>query len=305
MTIINLAGDGLHSQVIILARVVVKHGPIDKDELITVCAAPSENGKDRDVGRLRAALARWIDLGLFLDDGSGIRLNVRLNRGETLDEFTDRLPIVCRQLILQPQHCLPLWASNGDVTEEGVGRVADFARSLSWVLAQDIYRLPNAAGDIDALVRTQVTAPRFIFLNETRWPGMRVWARYLGFATGDDSNFLLDPTDAVGGELPHILTKGRSTPADAFIHELSVRLPVLDGGAYREEVESILRTETWRRPAEGHLSMSLSMALRRLELSGLLALETKADAGTSIGLTGRDYRTWARFTHVRLHGDTK
>lgn len=302
MTIINIASDGLHSQLIVLARMAAKYGPIARDELISVCAVPSEDGKQRDTGRLRATLARWLELGLFTEDASGIHLNLASKRGTTLDELTDRLSAVCRQLVLQDQHCLPLWGSSEDPTESGVGRAADFARGLSWALAQDIYNLPSGAEEIETLDRAQVVAPRVIFLNKTRWPGLRPWARYLGFGRGDDNNFLFDPTEAVSEELPNILGIGETMAAELFLDELSARLPVLDGGAYRREVEVNLSDETWRRPADGHVSMSLSMALRRLDLNGTVVLETKADAGTVLRLTGRNYRTWASFTHVRMVG---
>lgn len=303
MTILNLAGDGLHSQLIVLARVAAKYGRIDRDELISVCAAPDEDGKARDTGRLRAALARWLELGLFIDEAGSIRINLPTKRGATPDDLTDRLRAVCRQLALQEQHCLPLWAAGAERTEEGAGRTADFARSLSWTLAQDIYSLPASAEEMETLERMQVVTPRFIFMNTNRWPGLRVWARYLGFASGDDSNFLFDPTEAVRDELAHILGPGETMAAEVFIAELSARVPVLDGGTYRKEVEAHLRPDKWRPPAEGHLSMSLSMALRRLDLSGAIVLDTKADAGAALKLTGRGFRTWASFTHVRMAGD--
>jgi hypothetical protein len=303
MTIINLAGDGLHSQLIVLARVAFKYGPIDRDELISVCAVPDEDGKERDSGRLRAVLARWLELGLFAEDAGKILLKGEFKRGTTLDELTDRLPGMCRRLALQEQHCLPLWAPGGEVTEEGAGRAADFARGLSWVLAQDIYNLPASADDIEALERGQVPSPHFIFQNKTRWPGLRVWGRYLGFASGEESNFLLDPTEAVRDELSAILGKGETMAAEVFLDELSTRLPVLDGGRYRKEVEASLRPESWRPPAETQLSMSLSMALRRLDLNGTIVLESKADAGKVYHLTGRNFRMWASFTHVRMVGE--
>jgi hypothetical protein len=268
-----------------------------------MCAVPGDDGKERDGGRLRTVLSRWIELGLFTEEAGKIRLKAEFKRGTTLDQLTDRLPGMCRQLALQEQHCLPLWAPNGEVTEEGIGRVADFVRGLSWALAQDIYNLPSGPDDIDALGRAQVVAPRFIFLNRTnRWPGFRVWARYLGFASGDESNFLLDPTEAVREELSQILGKGETMAAEIFLEELSVRLPVLDGGKYRREVEESLRSDSWRGPSGGHLSMSLSMALRRLELNGTIVLETKADTGSVVSLTGRNFRTWTSFTHVRMVG---
>jgi hypothetical protein len=305
MTIINLESDGLHSQMIVLARALAKNSSIERDELISICAPPvGTDGRERGLNRLRAALARWLELGLFTEDVSGIRLNFVSKRGATLHELTDRLPAVCRKLVLQEQHCLPLWGSGEDPTESGVGRAADFARGLSWALAQDIYNLPSGAEEIETLDRAQVVAPRVIFLNKTRWPGLRPWARYLGFGRGDDNNFLFDPTEAVNDELQNILGAGETMAAEAFLDALSARLPVLDGGVYRREVEVNLNDETWRRPADGHVSMSLSMALRRLDLNGTVVLETKADAGAGavLRLTGRNYRTWASFTHVRLAG---
>jgi hypothetical protein len=301
MTIINLASDGLHSQLIVLARVAAKFGPINRDELVRVCTAPGEDGKDRDTARLRATLARWLELGLFIEEADTIGVNLESKRGSTIDELTDRLPAACRRLVLQEQHCLPLWGAGEDPTEKGVGRAADLARGLAWALAQDIYNLPDGGKEIEALDRSQATTARFIFLNDTRWPGLRPWARYLGFA----SSFLFDPTEAVRDELPHILGKGKTMTAEAFIEALGARLPVLDGGVYRKEVEANLRPDRWRRPEPGHLSMSLSMALQRLDLDGTIKLETLADAGARavVKLSGRNYRTWTSFTQVRLAGD--
>jgi hypothetical protein len=303
MTILNLANDGLHSQVIVLAAVAAKHGPIKRDELVSVCVVPGDDGSEGDTLRLRAALARWLDLGLFGEDGDAISLCIENKRGLTLDELTDRLPAVCRRLVLQEQHCLPLWGNGDNPTEKGVGLASDFARGLAWALAQDIYNVGESAAEIEALERLQVTKPRTIFQNTTRWPGLRVWARYLGFGTGHGGDFLFDPTEAVRGELADIFQDGESMSAEAFLDELSARLPVLDGGVYRKEVEANLRPDTWRKPEQGHLSMSLSMALRRLELNGTIVLDRKADAGYVASLSGRNYRTWASFTHVRMAGD--
>jgi hypothetical protein len=304
MTIINLTNDGLHAQLIVLARMAAKFGPINRDELIRVCTAPGEDGKDRDLARLRATLARWLELGLFIEEEGTIRVNLESKRGSTVDELTDRLPAACRRLVLQEQHCLPLWGAGEDPTEKGVGRAADLARGLAWALSQDIYNLPEGGKEIEALDRSQATTARFIFLNYTRWPGLRPWARYLGFGNGDGSSFLFDPTEAVRDELPYIMGKGKTMAAEAFIEALGERLPVLDGGVYRKEVEANLRSDRWRGPEPGHLSMSLSMALRRLELDGTIKLDTLADAGAGavVKLSGRNHRTWASFTRVRLEG---
>lgn len=307
MTILNIASDGLHSQMIVLARTLAKNSAIARDDLIAMCGPvfiPGE--KEPDFVRLRAALARWVDLTLFSVQGDKVQLNFAPRRGESLDVFTDRLPSLCRALILLPEHALPLWpldVKRDGRSEDGTGRTGDLARSLSWILAQDTYSLPSSWPDMEKLEASQVINPKFFIFNDTRWNPLRVWARYLGFGTGEDRKFFVDPTVAVRQELPSILEPGESLVASDFIDALAERLPVLDRGKYRMLVEAEIRPNSRRELPSDHLSMSLSFALRRLELDGTIVLDQKADAGTTMALTGRGYRTWARFTHVRLLGD--
>ncbi len=294
MTILNQASDGLYPELIALFRAVVSGGPIESEELIRICSASDKP---------RSALSRWVDLGLFTVDNNVVKIEKQFapKRGESLDSITSRLPAICRKLMLEERHCAPLW-KNGPATEDGNGRTADFARGLSWLLAQDIYSFPLvvSAEAVEAEEHRQIKSGRFIFLNKTRWPGLRAWAKYLGFVVGDERNFLIDPTRAVKEELTEILSEGKQLSADTVLNELHVRLPVLDNGLYRTEVESNLKEEVWQRPPAGHLSMSLSFALRRLELDKTITLESKADAGQSISLTGRNYRTMGSFTHFHL-----
>lgn len=307
MTILNTTSDGLHSQMIVLARTVARTGAIARDDLVAMCGpVPIPGEKEPDFAKLRAALARWVELSLFSGQDGMIQLNVAPMRGESIDDFTDRIPRLCRALVLKAEHTQPLWpvdAKRGERSEDGTGRTGDFARSVSWILAQDIYSLPSSWGDIEKLEASQVIQPKFFIFNQSRWSGLRVWARYLGFGSGEEGKFFADPTVAIRQELLSILKQGESLPANAFIDALAERLPVLDRGYYRMLVEAEIRPNSRRQLPEDHLSMSLSFALRRLELDGIIVLDKKADAGTTLALTGRGYRTWARFTHVRLMGD--
>jgi hypothetical protein len=287
---------------------VAKTGAIGHDDLMAMCGPIHIPGANEpDFAKLRATLSRWVELSLFSEQDGKIALNFMPQRGESLDAFTDRLPGLCRALMLRPEHTQPLWrvgAKSGDRSDEGTGRTADFVRSLSWILAQDIYSLPSSWSDISQLETGQVKE-KFIILNSSRWNGLRVWARYLGFSTGEEGKFFADTTTAVRQELPSILNKGESLAANAFIDTLAERLPVLDRGEYRMMVEAEIQPNSRRELPADHLSMSLSFALRRLELDGTLVLDKKADAGTTLALTGRGYRTWTRFTHVRLLGDAE
>lgn len=307
MSILNLASDGLHPILLTLARIIAQSKAISREELINICvphSGPSKDDEKDPSERARATLSRWISLGLFAEDCDQIRLAVELTRGESVDAFTERLPAVCRNLALRPEHGLPLWPADGSISEEAAGRTADLCRGLAWCLAQDIYELPSASEGIDRLVTSQVKPGGFIFMNKTnRLPGFRAWAKFLGFATGDDSSFFCDPTVAVRSELKEVLQKNETVPAAEFMSRLVARLPVMDAGTYRCEVEQVLRSEAWKAPVAGHLSTALSLALRRLQKQGTIGLVTLADAGSRLTLVGQRGQAWDSFTHVRLVKD--
>ena len=281
------------------------HGRRHRDIVRHADTLKDKEGDSSSSARLRATLTRWISLGLFADAEGKVKLNFAPGRAESAEEFAQRLPAICRRLLLESEHALPLWPNDGIVSEENIGRSADLCRGLAWCLAQDIYTLPSIYGDVEDMVRSQVQVGRFIFLNDTRWSGLRSWVRFLGFATGDDSGLFFDPTIAVRAQLKEVIQEKESLPAAEFVARLAARLPVLDKGIYRTEVEQALKPETWRPPSSDHLSSSLSFALRRLQKQGTIALESMADAGSRLALTGQFGKTWQDFSHVRLLKDAE
>jgi hypothetical protein len=269
---------------------------VDAKSVIDACS-PWPVQDAGNAARLKGALGRWTELGLFVSDGGNLKIHERFNkkkRGESVNDLSARLPDACRTLMLEAHNCLPLWG-------DSPGTTADFVRGAAWVLAQDIYTLPTSWTAVEQQQNEQTTAGK-ISENDVRWNGLRFWMRYLGFATGDGSNFQADPTAAVKAELPELFGSRTELPAHDFVSGLARRLPVLDFGEYRRMVEDTLKPAKWRRPQSGHLSMSLSLALRRLALDNIIRLEGKADAGASYRLTGRDYRTWHGFESVLWTG---
>jgi len=290
MTIVNYANDGLYPELIVLVRTVADIGPIDPEELVKLCSVDTPT-------RIRGALSRWSQLGLFESQKNAIALSGRFaaKKRESPEMLADRLPGICRELIFAPKHCLPLWGA------DDAGLTADFVRGIAWLLAQDIYQFPTTWSDgAEAVEQRQITGRKTIIQNDVRWNGLRFWARYLGFASGDSATFLIDPTSAIEAELATIFEKRAVMSASEFVGKLGERLPVLDFGVYRKEIEAALNQDSWKQPPPHHLSMSLSFALRRLELTKCISLEQQADAENALSLTGRSYRTWKRFTHVRL-----
>ena len=112
--------------------------------------------------------------------------------------------------------------------------------------------------------------------NSTRWNAFQRWACSLGFAWRSPSGRLIpDPTPAVRDSIPAIFENESTLDGETFVASLGKQLPVLESGAYRRFVE-----ENWRRtPASsGALSTATSDALWRLESSGYLSFENRADA---------------------------
>jgi len=248
-----------------------------------------------------ATLSTWIDLGLFTYDSEKVVSfgeGFSKRRGEPPEELTDRLAAKCRENILHPRHALPLWPPDGGRTDVGIGASADFVRELAWTLAQDIYNLSfdTSAEAVETLENRQVITDKFVFINRTRWPGLCFWARYTGFASGDGRT--IDPTDAIRVELPNIFAASRQLAAADFLRQLHRAIPVLDSGEYRVAVEAALNDSVWQRPPTDHLSMSLSFALRRLQLEQTILLDAQADAGQIFFLSGRDFRVLDRFSRV-------
>ena len=298
MSILNLASDGLPSVLITLARLVAQSKSMARDDLISISMPPPcLVGDDKDITKhIRNTLSRWTQLGLFLEDCDRIRLSNDLRRGESLDQFTNRLPMICRNLLLCLDQCEPMWSSDG--TEKTTGTTADVCRALAWLLSQDIYSLPTSSDHLERIASEQVKPGYFIFINKERLPGFRAWAKFLGFAVGDGPS--CDITEAVQSELFEIIKVGEMVSASEFLARLASRLPVIDSGSYRKEVEKILRPEKWSSPPVGQLSTALSFALRRLQKQGVISLSTLADAGSRMTLTRQGGQVWESFTHVSL-----
>ena len=286
MSILNIQSDGFFNVLIVLHRTLATHGPMDKDRLIRLCSP----GPDDDVTKIRQTLLRWTQLGLFkATENDKLKL-------DKLDKDTGRLPTICRRLLFTDENNQRFWDNEGT-------RAADFTRALAFILAQDIYVNEfRTHPQVQALEQRQFRdEARRLLQNDVRWNGLRFWGDYLGFFWVDQRRWP-DPTAAIREELHEVFGKQNELPAQDFITRLGERLPVLDGGRYRLEIEAVLEPAEWQPPTRPDLlSTSLSRALWRLSRpGGSLRLEKRADAGDGRTLQRSGGREWQAFTHVLL-----
>jgi hypothetical protein len=189
-------------------------------------------------------------------------------------------------------------------------KASDFCRAVSWLLAQDVYAFDcNSWSEAEPFIKRQVgDVTNLIVQNDTRWSGFKDWVTYLGFAWTSplprSGSLIIDPTHAIRDALPHVFRKAKTLSSNQFIGDLSNRVPVLDGGAYRSRVEEELLSgkgeHAWVGVPQGQVSTSLSRGLLRLENMGVLKFDDKSDAPERLILTGRNGSAVGTYSHFTL-----
>lgn len=292
MSVLNLPNDGIFNVLIVVVRTLVRFGPQTKAALLKLCGA--ETGKV-EAGYLNNVLNRWEQLGLFSTEDGVVKIRepYKSQLGVNADVAEARLPGVARTVALSPENNVRFW-------EQEESRAADLSRGVSWLLAQDVYKLDTSGHDAVSRMESDqlLDKSHCILRNDVRWNGLQAWMTYIGFARGG-AQLTPDPTAAVKDVLTDVFDGETTLTAIDFVKQVAIRLPVLDGGAYRVELEGVLDPAAWRRPAENRLSSSLSRALKRLAAEGLIAMEAWHDFQEGWTLTGVAGMDWGRATHVR------
>lgn len=287
MSLLNRPSDGIYPVLIALFKLLENEkGGLPKDQLLALCAPPAHCTGATD--HASNTLNTWLSFGLFerkKDDVIAIHSDI-----PSKERKLAHLKRLARKMVLSKENNEDLWA-----TEKS--RAADFTRTLCWFLAQDAWTMEATSWDrVERQIRTQLPDGADILRNDTRWPGFKEWAEFLGFGWRShvSKGTTPDPTDAVRETLPVVFGKQKSLSPGDFTARLAEQLPVLDGGAYRLEVEKILNStddaDSWRSAPDGQISSSLSRALLRLSEEGSLILELKADSSERVALTGRESR---------------
>lgn len=293
MSILNQPSDGLYTVLIVLVRAIVRFGSRSRQDLLQACGSAVDAV---DSSQLTQTLNRWTELGLLLEENGVVSVAepYRSGLGRTADEAEVRLPKTVRAVAMHPDNNSRFWESERS-------RAADLSRAVSWMLAQDVYAVDGNVRKLAVLEEAQITdsSKQTIGRNDTRWNGLKAWMLYLGFAR-DGAQWVVDPTQALCDVLPDIFRSSREMPSPDFVERAASVLPVLDGGAYRVQVEAALKESAWSRPRPGLISSSLSRAIQRLRHEGLLTLISRSDAEGSVTLLGSNERIWRDVSHIGL-----
>jgi hypothetical protein len=293
MSVLNQASDGLYTVLIVLVRAIVRFGPRSREDLLLACGGAIDVV---DTSQLTQTLNRWTELGLFSQEAGSVTVAepYRSGLGKSTDEAEARLPRIVRTVAMLRENNERFW-------EREKSKSADLSRAVAWMLAQDVYALDGNVKKLAVLEEAQIvdSAKQTIGKNDTRWNGLKAWMLYLGFAR-DGMQWVIDPTLALRDTLPDIFGSSRELTGPAFVERAGSVLPVLDGGAYRTQVEASLKERSWPRPRAGLISSSLSRAIHRLDREGAITLANRSDTEGVVTLAGTNMRTWREVSHVAL-----
>ena len=296
MSLLNRPGDGNRSVLTVIYKLLLQEGVLDYDRIIKLCA-PEGIVEAKET---RQTLNTWIDLGIFTKEADKVSINSEIKRAE---RDLIHLPRHARERVIKKEN-------NERFLEIEDSKASDFCRACSWLLSQDVYTFDcNSWNEAEPFIKQQTRdSAHLIAQNDTRWSGFKDWAVYLGFACigrfPKSGSLIIDPTNAIYKELDLIFGRTKTLTADQFLAKLSNQVPVLDDGEYRliieEELRKVSGENAWRSAPGGQLSTSLSRAILRLEVVGVLKCENKSDAPKRAILTGRNGSVINTFSHFTL-----
>jgi hypothetical protein len=270
MSICNLGSDGVPAILPALYCTLTRLGPLPREELLHVCYPPAL-GDDSDA---RQTLTRWTELGLFVihDDLVDVAEASRAPEEPEEVDWRRHLKGQLRRLVLAPENNVDLW------TEES-NRSADFTRGVAWLMLQDALRFDCwTHPEVEQLQGEQLQTERKVVVNDVRWNGLRSWAVVLGFAWQWRGRLQLDPATAIADFVTGSVSDN-PLPVAELRARVALEFPVLDSGAYQDDVRGALRRNSLLGVAsDSALSTVLSLALLTMERRGLITLENRGDA---------------------------
>ena len=251
----------------------------DRTRIVDAISPPSlTESPQRHQLDARSNLTSAVEIGLAVRDGDRVALSPESIKAARKGILA--IAALIRRCVLSEGLNTASWGS-----QEGA---RDLTNALAWFLTFGPADAPARMEGDPPSVQSQQEAdfgPRhsndddasgWPISNSTRWNAFQRWACSLGFAWRSPSGRLIpDPTPAVRDSILAIFGSESTLDGRSFVAALGTQLPVLESGAYRRFVE-----KNWNRSPEsnGLLSAATTDALRRLDTSGRLDFEDRADA---------------------------
>lgn len=297
MSIINNAHGGSQYAVLVAFYQVLKASPkntLPREKLMALCAPETLQTGDSQNARGKAPqeLKAWLELGILSEEPVGDTTEISLN-----SNYFSAKNMPLRQAV---RRCLQAAENNRDLSLRDE-RAVDLTLLAALLLALDIYQNAEiTSGNLEVLVNKFMVDFRINSNEVAVVPGYLSWLGYAQQITRD--SYTIDPTDAIREELPFLMQPGEQLSIVEALQRLNRALPVLDGGSYRQQVEERISLHGWQSLSADRISTSLSRALLRLQLSGVINMKAESDASSAMQLTGRSGSVLRTVTHLTLTG---
>lgn len=277
MSLINTANPGSQIDLMSIAyRVLNRAGsPMKEERLIELCRPETLPLKDDQRWRFPKELEFWSDPAhqLWVKDHADAYSLVHPFAGG--DPTPMEIADVVRSLLMETD--IP---TVFDPRHDADG-VAKLMTILSCALAVPDFD-PFGAKEINkdnlaALQRRYLPADSHLNTSNELSEAI-AYGHFLGFfEPAEAGGHVADPTEATGRVLKDEFEPGQDVGIRDFLAALAQRLPVLDGGRFRQEVEEKMQERGFRQFSKDRLSRTMSHALYRLRIAGVIRLEELSD----------------------------
>ncbi|CNE87419.1 MULTISPECIES: protein DpdG [Yersinia] len=295
MSIINNAHGGSQYAVLAAFYQVLKASPkntLPREKLMALCApATLQTGDSENAsGKAPKELSAWLDLGLLKEEPANGATEICLN--------TNYFSAKNMPLRQAARRCLQAVENNSDLNSRDE-RAVDLTLLTALLLALDVYQNAEiSSSNLEVLVSTFMPDFRINSNEVAVVPGYLSWLGFAQQLTRD--RYAIDPTDAIREELIFLMQPGEQLSIGEVLQRLNQALPVLDGGGYRQQVEDRISLDGWQPLSANRVSTSLSRALLRLQLSGIINMKAESDASGAMQLIGRKGSVLRTVTHLTL-----
>ncbi|MEF1280245.1 protein DpdG [Vibrio fortis] len=294
MAITNNDAGGSQFEVLSVIRNVLESNrrkPMTEDVIVSWCRPETLTSVLGARSKIGKEISAWKELGLLSETEDGLVLNSHYFTDANVSTST-----AARRCLLTEENNLDL-----DAREQ---RAVDLTKLVCMILSLDVYKHPEIRSNkLEDIVNTYLSDFRINGNETTIVPNYLHW---LGYAARiGNGSYTIDPTVAIKDELlapDNSIEKNKQFDIESFLQMLVKRLPVIDGGVYRQHVEKNINSINWSKPSASELSTSLSRALLRLHHSGVIQLQKLSDAGLR-NLKGADNKVLMGVTHVTILGD--
>jgi hypothetical protein len=287
MSILNITADGLPNIYEMVFNYISKHGPISEEKLMSKCA-PSEVCDPKMFNNI---LNRWSQFGVLNKD--------ELELWSIVESQTQCPKKNALNAMFDSSKCDDIWSSD---------YACDFIRALIWLLAQDVSKLKFDLESMQHLESEQFSMKKegrsiFMLRNDTRLNGFKLWASFLDvfIKSGGEQ---IDPTGLVRMYLKEIFIDSKELSVEVFYERLISILPIFPGAYLYETVTTQLNDGRWPTPrkSQNELPISLSRAILRLEVEGVISTDDVKGDGYKMKLMFTSELVADTISHIKLEG---